>query len=92
MICAKCGADLPNGFRFCFKCGAVYSRPGETREQTIDLARRQYSLYQQIIGMTSSEETAPAEFEAQAGPEVQTEPEVQAEPEVTCVNISDTSS
>ncbi|MBQ6521846.1 MAG: hypothetical protein IJI15_03320 [Atopobiaceae bacterium] len=45
MICTKCKAELPDGYRFCYKCGTMFAFPGETPEESVRLAKEQYQKY-----------------------------------------------
>ncbi len=45
MICTKCKAELPDGYRFCYKCGTMFAFPGETPEESVSLAKDQYQKY-----------------------------------------------
>ncbi len=49
MKCPKCDAQLPDGYRFCYKCGTMFAFPGETPEESVRLAKEQYQKYVQYV-------------------------------------------
>ena len=56
MKCPKCDARLPDGYRFCYKCGTMFAFPGETPEESVRLAKEQYQKYVQYVRAQQSQQ------------------------------------
>jgi|GEM_PF-447522 len=79
MICTKCNANLPDGYRFCPKCGTVFAYPGETPEESLRLAKIQHEKYVQYMQAQRAKQAAPKAMDVTLPVEEETKPEVQSE-------------
>lgn len=70
MICTKCKAELPEGYRFCYKCGTVYTFTGETQEESVRLAEEQHQMYMAYVqAQKQAREAQEALLHATAAPQ-----------------------
>src|SRR3954453_9742614 len=65
VVCAKCGQENPDGFRFCGRCGAALAAAGPTREERKVVT----VLFTDLVGFTGrSERLDPEDVRATLSP------------------------